>query len=142
MRIDVNMIDILFKAKRADNGEWVYGYLSSDHTISVITPCGNWDEIVIDKSTVCQYTGLEDKNKNKVFKCDILKIAKRMDSLDLYYFPPLDYPCNVLVKWDRCAWSWETIRKEKYFIHFPDAWCHYECEVVGNMYDNPELLYD
>lgn len=51
------MREILFKAKRADNGEWVEGYLSSKRTIMYTSPCGNTDEIVVDPETVCQYTG-------------------------------------------------------------------------------------
>ena len=35
---------------------------------------------------------------------------------------------------------WETLTDDKYYIGFPEAWCHYECEVVGNIFDNPELL--
>lgn len=94
----------------------------------------------VDSKTFGQYTNMDDRNGKKVFEGDILRIYKKGDGLGTYYFPPVEYPANVVVKWDLCAWQWEVVGKERYYIHFPDAWCHYECEVIGNIYDNPELL--
>ena len=141
--------EILFRGKRIDNGEWVYGqytYLLNartedgepiKHMIVDGTPFGQ----IVDPSTVGQYTGLTDKNGKRIFEGDILQIAKKSDSLGTYFFPPVQYPINVVVKWDLCAWMWEVQGKEgPYYIHFPDAWCHYECKVIGNIHDNPELL--
>lgn len=50
------------------------------------------------------------------------------------------YRKKVVVKWDFCAWMRETRNTDKYYISFPSAWCHFECEVIGNIFDNPELL--
>ena len=134
------MREILFRGKQADNEKWVIGYLSSKHTITITTPCGHMDEIVICADTVGQFTGLTDKNGKRIFEGDILHIAKIADGIGGYYQPPFDYPVNVVVKWDLCAWMWETLCEDKRYISFPDAWCHYECEIIGNIYDNPELL--
>lgn len=64
------MREILFKAKRKDNGEWVEGYYRADPDLNMHFICG-WDyylsenglerepfEYEIDPDTLCQYTGL------------------------------------------------------------------------------------
>ena len=138
--------EILFKAKRTDNGEWVKGnYVEKvDPLLGIkksfilnqveLSSLCHWYQV--DPQTVCQYTGLTDKNGKKIFEGDILRIAKKSDGMGGYYFPPLEYPVNVSVKFDLCSYMWETIGDEKYYISFPDAWCHYECEVIGNVHDN------
>lgn len=145
------MREILFRGKRIDNGEWVEGWLTEDTIIgnkTYVAPvihikdsrlfATEWHEI--DPDTVGEYTGLKDKNGKMIFEGDILKIAKTMNGVGYYYIPPLDYPVNVVVKWDLCSWMWETLCEDKRYIGFPDAWCYYEAEVIGNIHDNPELM--
>lgn len=140
------MREILFKGKRLDDSSWAVGdYLAEDTEIaeagiSWILPEGEHEETRVYTATVGQFTGLVDKNGKKVFEGDILKIYRKADGMGTYYAPPLEYPVKVVVKWDMCAWMWETIEQYKYYIHFPDAWCHFECEVVGNIHDNPEMI--
>jgi uncharacterized phage protein (TIGR01671 family) len=150
------MREILFRGKTKENGEWVQGYFvyaKSDFDSEELREADiiphNTDRVYKGEYNVVfpcipesigQYTGLTDKNGNKIFDGDILSIAQIMDGIGKYNFPPLKYPVNVVVIWDKCAWSWKTICKDKRYIHFPDAWCHFECEVIGNIHDNPELL--
>lgn len=146
--------EILFKAKRIDNGEWVEGIVNSHEypykeidSIQLIGTCYEngmgmtFAKVeMIDINTLCQYTGLTDKNGNKIWENDILSIAKVDDGFGRYYIKPIPYHANAIVKWDLCSWIWETIEKNVLYMKFPNAWCHYECEVIGNIFDNPELL--
>ena len=140
------MREILFRGKRIDNGEWVYGYyvhigpVSCQRTYIIPEYASALYVNEVDPSTVGQYTGLNDKNGMRIWEGDILHIAKIADGIGGYYQPPLDYPVNVVVKWDLCAWMWETLCDDKRYITFPDAWRLYECEIIGNVHDNPELL--
>lgn len=80
------MREILFKAKRLDNGEWVEGYLIKYPSAIQVGDCSPWYIQVppvdpddsggrynVDPSTVCQYTGLNDKNGKKIFEGDIIR---------------------------------------------------------------------
>lgn len=134
------MREILFRGQRTDNHQWVEGFFIMDDLENPNPYIVNRWKHRVSHKTIGQYTGLTDKNGKKVFEGDILSIAKTMDGWGKYYVPPLEYPVNVIVKWDFCAWMWETLCADKRYITFPEAWCHYECEVIGNIHDNPELL--
>lgn len=132
------MREILFRGKTIGNGEWVEGYYykakycrTDDELCDYITvphpkeynePSSHY---IVNPETVGQYTGLEDKNGTKIFEGDIVK-RFWFDKMCIYQ---IDYD-NVLARF--------TARAGMNFIAF---YCDSEeFEVVGNIYDNPELL--
>ena len=139
------MREILFKAKRIDNGEWAEGcyterngktfigidmFIYSDIFEIFCIPAIRWFEV--DPETLCQFTGLCDKNGNKIWENDIL-----MAHLDESYPEDATYET---VEWNVAGWvGHETGCTDREYLDKFDLE-HYE--VVGNIFDNPELLQE
>lgn len=119
----------LFKAKRIDNGEWIIGYLyriSENHHPFIMLENRYGESCEVDEHTICQCTSLKDKNGELIWENDIVnhKTGK------------------AVVVWDKAEWriKWikDTIwRKDLHFWTNEDDW---KCEVIGNIFDNPELM--
>lgn len=124
------MREILFRGKNTDNGKWVYGFLCSQRTISVTSPCGNTDEIVVFPETVGQYTGFTDKNGEKIFEGDIVKVNKKSTTLVGKVEFDLFFGGFTIVPKADCIENLMNKGRPK----------HREYEVIGNIYDNIELL--
>ena len=132
------MREILFKAKRIDNGEWIEGCLVIDHSRSNLfeyrmqpVESGVLYAPPINPETLCQFTGLCDKNGNKIWENDIL-----MDNLDKSYPEEAIY---ITVEWSFAGFvTYEAGTDREYLDEFDLE--HFE--VVGNIFDNKELLQE
>lgn len=133
------MREILFKAKRKDNGEWIEGYyykrIQGSKVVDAIEKyngnIGSIEYYEIDPETICQFTGLLDKNGNKIWEHDIC-------STDL------ERPYSIVVFRNGCfMYELNDGDKDYFDIMMPieplvdsDKYT----EVIGNVFDNPELL--
>jgi uncharacterized phage protein (TIGR01671 family) len=132
------MREILFRGKRADNGEWIEGDFC--HPCNIIFKKIGYDDVLeqdnvpiihdyeVIPETVGQYTGLKDKNGKKIFEGDILDCGDRV----------------VFVEWHSKCGTWDSK-----FIKYKGELCSngitpvewkFRAIIIGNIHDNPELL--
>ena len=123
---------LLFRGKRTDNGELVYGLLgryNADYENANII-----DEfeclVPVKTETVGQYTGLEDKNGKMIFEGDVVAGSliwqeKRKNGIVAFK----DGSFGLI-------WYRGVVEQFNAFT----SMCNVEYEIIGNIYDNPELL--
>ena len=122
------MREILFRGKRSDDNEWVFGDLehNGNHIPKFV------DGYTVAPSTVGQFTGLTDKNGKKIFEGDIIKHYNRDDN-------PTSFDVGR-VFWDstKCRW----LRTSQKCDYNPEMWSSSAkgYVIIGNIHDNPELL--
>lgn len=131
------MREILFRGKRVDTGEWVFGMAWIFIEKTMICP---WHEgmckydtgyfpVQVIAKTFGQYTGLTDRNDKRIFEGDIVT--------GLFLF---GLSVNAVVTFQNGAFGLEWYRSDiKTFNAFPSI-CNVEYEVIGNVTDNPGLL--
>ena len=134
--------EILFRAKRIDKGEWVNGYVTrikhSDdkgkvetYYFNALDELGWVAECAVSAETVCQYTGLTDKNGRKIFEGDICDRGEKFPEIVTYHDGDwtLDYSYSSGKEsgYNYCNLGFYV--KERGGV-----------EVIGNIFDNPELL--
>ena len=138
------MRENLFKAKRKDNGEWVEGCLIIDYVSGQYFIHQNGNSVnesskigeegclrflafEIDPNTLCQYAGLTDKKGKKIWENDIV---------DTFEESSKEILRNVVKFEDGCF----KVFKEHYLPMDFDSYEKTDLKVIGNIFDNPELL--
>lgn len=142
------MREILFRAKRLDNGEWVEGFIVARQAntypdgFEIIETDGiNYDELDfwqpafqsygVYPKTICQYTGLTDKNGNKIWENDVVR---KSDTNALGW----GRVRNCKISFDKLGyWLLTTQYGDGYWLGEFNA---EQLEVIGNIFDNPELM--
>jgi uncharacterized phage protein (TIGR01671 family) len=140
----------LFKSKRIDNGEWVQGALFDGENHCIIgqeikfSPYTEHEcKIVgyeVDRNTICQCTGLKDKNCKLIWENDIVKDLFSDACAQIKYGSYQS--CFDSTKTEHVGfyvdWSGKYTKRYRkdlgYWINMVNA------EVIGNIFDNPELL--
>lgn len=149
------MREILFKAKRKDNGKWVEGYyckldettycISEDyerhpvptHHYILHETMTDWGlpnrflQFEIDPDTICQFTGLTDKNGKRIWENDICDRKEKYPEIVTYnkgdWQLDYSYVFGKEMHTDACNLGFYV--------------CERDCvEVIGNIFDNPDLL--
>lgn len=137
------MREILFKAKREDNGKWVegnyvkkYDLSGKRHLILYVDNYVRWKCVGIDPKTLCQFTGLYDKNDKRIWEnaiantdsnvCVQIKFGKYSDRFATWKYHQGFY----------MAFS----DKGRDFYRKELGYWHNKIEIVGNIFDNPELV--
>ena len=136
------MREILFKAKRIDNGEWIEGYYTEcrgETFIGIDTssmfeifcpPVIRWFKV--SSETLCQFTGLYDKSGKRIWENDILMAH-------------LDESCPEDVTYETVEWGvagWVTHEANSIDREYLGEFDLEHYEVVGNIFDNKELLQE
>nr|DAN01746.1 MAG TPA: YopX protein [Caudoviricetes sp.] len=133
------MREILFKGKRIDNDEWIDGYYqkrhdflgNEEHLIFYADGHTVWDHAEVSSGTICQFTGLCDKNGKRIWENNVVWLV-----------------CNgeehvYQIVWDNSELDFKaTNGEENYGLNFEYLLCCDEIEVIGNIFDNPELLQE
>lgn len=148
------MREILFRGKRLDNGEWVYGSFCMDALEQFNGLCGvdgfirlydkgkgKMQTYEVDRETVGQYTGLMDKNGKRIFEGDMIKpFDDEIDKMVVEFRQGQFLLCSYGERGYMAEYGWEESGNYGCFEAEPLSNYGDDIEVIGNIHDNPELL--
>jgi uncharacterized phage protein (TIGR01671 family) len=146
----------LYRGKRIDNREWVEGFLFMVNDVPYILPhhktgqpihADNLLKTVVEvlEDTICQCTELKDKNGKLIWENDIVSFEDTGEE-GYEYKEGFDFVNKAKVEFAEGRWSLTDfvsdnsgVMDEMYdHAEFMEFWQY--CEVIGNKFDNPELL--
>ena len=149
--------EVIFRGKRTDSGEWVYGYYTKaryflnkkemhiifEPDVEAFPHCEftGYEEVLSE--TIGQYTGLTDKNGKRIFEGDILDVSSDVAYGGVavhrlgYFVVEFHNGCFMKSALDDPQLSFFDNAKRKGLYHFISTDIH---KIVGNIYDNPEIL--
>ena len=143
----MSMREILFKAKRIYDGKWIEGLLwkkkyNSNKIFISYFPDGddNEEAYAVDSKTICQYTGLTDKRGNKIWENDVVKCVDVNIEAEFFAVVEFGNP-NGFYSWGyqlKHIWGDEPNLDILLWIDMEETGA--TCEVIGNIFDNPELM--
>lgn len=132
----------LFRGKRVDTCEWVEGWYCKvafgrwplrDAIIpNEEAEAGNYHPYEVDPDTVGECTGLADKNGKLIFEGDICAIRNHRLISDTPF----------VVEWEAFVyngWTWRDLDENSAVDSFANGAAR-QCEIIGNIHDNPELM--
>ena len=161
----INRPEILFRAKRLDNGKWIEGYYYKmaettycfkedyekipvpEHHFIVFTRMTDWGlpnqvcQVEIDPNTLCRFTGFYTKDKKRIWEFDICDREEPFPEIILWYNGDwtLDYSYACYHPSSKYA------RQYKSHTNYCNLGFYSErsrIKVIGNIFDNPELLQE
>lgn len=132
--------EIKFRGKSIRNGKWLYGDLlrNVDNSFAIVPPfevnmqneCARYE---VDPETIGQFIGLHDKNGKEIYEGDILS----------FYHNSEKFIC--VVEWNNEVGAWCIRLKYEVYVGIRPLgeWlCDFKMEIIGNIYDNKQLLED
>lgn len=148
------MREILFRGKRLDDGEWVYGSFCMDALEQFNGLCGvdgfirlydkakgKMQTYEVDRETVGQYTGLKDKNDKRIFEGDMIKpFDDEIDKMVVEFHHGQFLLCLYGERGYMAEYGWEEEGNYGCFEAEPLSSYGDDIEVIGNIYENMGLL--
>ncbi len=133
----MTMREIKFRGKRVDNGEWVVGDYTrySNEKSIIMVDLLEEEDYWVSSATVGQFTGLHDKNGKEIYEGDIVSFE---DSDGGYEYPDLAINTGIVEYGELRFYFTNRVAVEMDDFYIKDGRCD-DIEVLGNIYDNPEL---